>query len=50
MRGWNHGTPDTDGKLRAERYRTTRTYSLTYEGADVAGNTATCVAKVSVPI
>lgn len=50
IQGWDAGTPDTSGLLRAERFSTTRTYTLTYEGADVAGNTAPCVTTVIVPL
>jgi hypothetical protein len=48
---WAIGTADTTGQLRAERADTGpgRTYTLTYEGADVAGNTAQCSATVTVP-
>jgi Tol biopolymer transport system component len=49
VQGWTLGTADTSGLLRAERYRGARTYTLTYEGRDVAGNTATCSAAVVVP-
>jgi hypothetical protein len=45
------GTPDLNGQLRAQRNGsdTGRVYTLTYTGADVAGNTATCHATVTVP-
>jgi hypothetical protein len=45
------GTPDTSGKLRAERSGggAGRTYTLVYEGTDAAGNTAVCSATVTVP-
>jgi hypothetical protein len=45
------GTPDLSGQLRAQRNGsgTGRVYTLTYTGADVAGNTATCDATVTVP-
>jgi hypothetical protein len=49
IQGWTTGTNDTSGQLRAERYGGTRTYTLIYEGKDVAGNTATCQATVTVP-
>lgn len=49
IQGWDTGTADTNGLLRAERFFSTRTYTLTYEGSDVAGNTSTCVASVTVP-
>jgi hypothetical protein len=45
------GTPDTAGSLRAERSGRGlgRTYSLTYEGLDTAGNAARCAPVVTVP-
>lgn len=45
------GTPDTEGALRAERAGRGpgRTYTLTYQGQDIAGNTATCHVEVRVP-
>jgi hypothetical protein len=48
---WAIGTADTTGQLRAERADTGpgRIYTLTYEGSDVAGNTARCSATVTVP-
>jgi hypothetical protein len=47
--GWTVGSADTSGSLRAERSgTTTRVYTLTYVGGDVAGNTATCSATVRV--
>ena len=49
IQGWATGTADTSGLLRAERFFRTRIYTLTYEGRDVAGNTATCVTTVTVP-
>ncbi|HEX9597845.1 MAG TPA: thrombospondin type 3 repeat-containing protein [Gaiellaceae bacterium] len=51
LQGWTIGTADTEGLLRAERSGNGpgRTYTLTYTGADVAGNTATCAALVRVP-
>lgn len=51
IQGWAVGTPDTSGQLRAERSGTGngRVYRLTYQGADVAGNTATCSMAVAVP-
>jgi hypothetical protein len=44
------GTPDTDGLIRAERdpEGDGRTYTFAYEGADLAGNTATCEATVEI--
>ncbi|HEU4521304.1 MAG TPA: hypothetical protein VFT12_04825, partial [Thermoanaerobaculia bacterium] len=49
--GFDVGTPDTSGHLRAERSGSGsgRTYTITYEGADKAGNSATCSATVRVP-
>jgi len=47
--GWTNGTADLSGQLRAERYGGTRTYTLTYRGYDVAGNTKDCSATVTVP-
>jgi hypothetical protein len=49
IQGFTTGTADTSGLLRAERFFSARTYTLTYMGSDVAGNTATCVTTVSVP-
>jgi hypothetical protein len=45
------GTPDTKGKLRAERAADGpgRVYTLTYQGLDAAGNVAECIATVTVP-
>jgi CSLREA domain-containing protein len=48
IQGWTTGTPDTSGQLRAERYRTDRVYTLTYQGIDKAGNTKNCQATVRV--
>jgi hypothetical protein len=49
--GFTLGTPDTAGDLRASRYGNGpgRIYTLTYRAADLAGNTATCSATVTVP-
>ncbi|MGE0229041.1 MAG: lamin tail domain-containing protein [Dehalococcoidia bacterium] len=49
--GWMVGTPDTRGRLRAERDGggDGRVYTLTYLATDGAGNTATCEAQVRVP-
>jgi hypothetical protein len=49
--GWTAGTPDTSGFLQAARLGSGsgRVYTLTYEGSDQAGNTATCSATVLVP-
>lgn len=48
IQGWTIGTADTSGLLRIERYGTDRVYTLTYQGSDVAGNTATCLTTVTV--
>jgi hypothetical protein len=46
---WTIGAADTAGSLRAERSGgTVRVYTLTYQGSDVAGNTASCPAAVRV--
>ena len=49
--GWTTGTADTSGFLQAARLGSGngRTYTLTYQGRDNAGNTATCAATVVVP-
>jgi hypothetical protein len=49
--GFTIGKPDVLGLLRAERdgYRADRIYTLTYQGNDVAGNTASCSTDVTVP-
>jgi hypothetical protein len=51
IQGWTTGTnpADTGGLLRAERYGGARTYTLTYQGKDLAGNTKNCQATVTVP-
>ena len=51
IQGWDVGTADTNGQLRAERDDASdgRIYTLTYEGMDVAGNTALCSTIVFVP-
>jgi hypothetical protein len=49
IQGWTTGTADTSGQLRAERYGGARTYALTYQGKDLAGNTTNCQATVTVP-
>ncbi|HEX5532779.1 MAG TPA: nidogen-like domain-containing protein [Actinomycetales bacterium] len=51
MQGWETGTPDTEGQLRAERSGNgkDRVYTLVYDVTDVAGNSVTCEATVSVP-
>jgi len=50
VHGFELGSADTAGLLRAERLGTGagRTYTLTYEGRDLAGNTATCAPTVTV--
>ena len=52
IQGFEIGTPDTRGKLRAERSGSGsgRIYTLTYQVTDLAGNTATCSAQVAVPL
>jgi hypothetical protein len=51
IQGWEIGTADTQGVLRAARSASGpgRTYTLSYEGSDLAGNVATCAATVTVP-
>jgi hypothetical protein len=51
IQGWEPGTGDTAGLLRAERSAqgSGRTYTLTYQGSDQAGNVATCETTVTVP-
>jgi hypothetical protein len=51
IQGFAAGTPDTRGLLRAERsgIGSGRTYTLTYEGLDTAGNSARCALTVAVP-
>jgi len=46
---WTIGTDDRDGLLRSERFSTGRTYAITYEAHDVAGNVSVCSAPVTVP-
>jgi serine protease len=48
IQGWVIGTDDRDGLLRAERFMQQRIYTLTYQAADPAGNTATCQTTVTV--
>jgi hypothetical protein len=50
IQGWVTGTDDRSGFLRAERFGQARTYTLTYQAADPAGNSATCQTTVSVPL
>ncbi len=49
--GWTVNTPDTSGQLRAKRAGSGngRVYTLTYQGSDRSGNTATCSTTVVVP-
>jgi PKD domain len=51
IQGFEPGTADTSGSLRAERSGrgSGRTYGLIYRGADAAGSTAACTARVRVP-
>jgi TolB protein len=49
IQGWTTDTDDRNGLLRAERFSQARTYTLTYEAADPAGNTMRCEALVIVP-
>lgn len=51
IQGFDLGVPDISGLLRAERSGngTGRVYTLTYGGTDLAGNSATCSATVTVP-
>jgi len=50
IQGWTAGSADLTGQLRNERYsKVGRTYTITYEAKDNAGNTATCSATVTVP-
>jgi hypothetical protein len=48
---WTLGSPDTSGSLQASRNGSGngRVYTLTYQGTDNAGNTATCSTTVTVP-
>jgi FG-GAP repeat len=50
IQDWTIGADDTSGTLRAERYGSSRTYTLSYEGTDLAGNTSTCTITVGVPV
>jgi hypothetical protein len=51
IQGFTAGTASASGQLRAERSGTGtgRIYTLTYTGSDIAGNTASCIATVTVP-
>ncbi|HEY2260363.1 MAG TPA: hypothetical protein VGH45_11650, partial [Solirubrobacteraceae bacterium] len=46
IQGWSTATNDLAGKLRAEAYISTRTYTLTYQAHDTAGNTQSCAVLV----
>jgi hypothetical protein len=48
IQGWTTGGSDTSGLLRTERYGGDRVYTLTYQGSDAIGNTATCQTTVTV--
>jgi hypothetical protein len=48
IQDWSTGTDDRSGLLRAERFMSARTYTLTYRAEDPAGNTATCQTTVTV--
>jgi endo-alpha-N-acetylgalactosaminidase len=47
--GWTISSADTSGRLRAERYGSTRIYIIKYRATDKAGNQKVCSAAVSVP-
>lgn len=51
IQGFEAGTPDTNGQLRAERSGagSGRVYTLNYTGMDLAGNVAACSATVTTP-
>jgi hypothetical protein len=51
VQGWTIGTADVSGQLRAERSGkgAGRTYTLTFESRDAAGNAGTCSTTVVVP-
>jgi hypothetical protein len=50
IQGFEVGTADTDGFLRAERFnKVGRTYTLTYQGTDAVGNAAICQTTVTAP-
>jgi hypothetical protein len=50
IQGWVTGTDDRSGYLRAERFDTSRVYTLTYRAQDPSGNRATCQTTVTVPM
>jgi hypothetical protein len=45
IQGWTPGTPSTTGQLATNK---DEVYTLVYQGADQAGNTASCTTTVSV--
>ena len=51
IQGFVPGTPSVSGLLRAARRSEDRgrVYTLTYQGSDNAGNSATCTTQVRVP-
>ncbi len=50
IQGWTVNTADTTGQLRSERFSETgRTYTLSYQAKDKAGNSANCATTVKVP-
>ena len=51
IQGFDIGTADTTGELRAEREGngSGRIYTIEYAGQDLAGNQATCTAAATVP-
>jgi parallel beta-helix repeat protein len=49
IQGWNIGTDDRSGFLRAERFEQARIYTLRYQAEDPASNTVICPTTVTVP-
>ena len=49
IRGFVLGQPDTEGWMRARRFRSARVYTLTYTSMDEVGNIGGCDAVVAVP-
>jgi pimeloyl-ACP methyl ester carboxylesterase len=51
IQGFVAGTASISGQLRSQRLGsgTSRVYTFTYSGSDRAGNTASCIATVTVP-
>ena len=47
--GWDVGTADTAGQLRATSRGSDRVYRIAYEARDRAGNTTSCEATVTAP-